>query len=97
MWPKPPVKASITTAKVAILAERLIITEYSGAHGDRVGRAATLEGALRAATIRIATGQYLRATIFDNRFGSKSKAITAARVIGGIRITWTKAPRWGKE
>lgn len=79
------------------MAERLISTEYSGAHGDRVGWAASLEGALRAATLRIATGQYLRATIFDARFGSKSKAISVARVIGGVRITWTKAPRWTKK
>lgn len=78
------------------MAERLIITEYSGAHGDRAGRAASLQGALRAATIRIATGQYLRAAIFDARFGSKSKAISVARVIGGIRITWTKTPKWSE-
>jgi hypothetical protein len=79
------------------MAERLIITEYSGAQGDRVGRAVTLEGALRAATIRVATGQYLRAVIFDARFGHKSKAVSIARVIGGMKIDWPKTPNWSKK
>lgn len=79
------------------MAERLIITEYSGIAGDRVGRAVTLEGALRAAIIQVATKQYHRAVIFDARFGAKSKAITIAEVVGGIDITWSNTPRWTKK
>jgi hypothetical protein len=79
------------------LAERLICTEYSGAAGDRVGHAVTLEGALRAAIIRVATGQYLRAVVYDARFGHKAKAFTVAHVLGGVHIDWTKTPRWTKK
>lgn len=79
------------------MAERLIITEYSGAAGDRVGRAVTLEGALRAATIRLAHNEYNRAVIFDCRFGPKSKAIVVTRSLGILQAVWTKGPRWNKK
>lgn len=79
------------------MAERLIITEYSGVAGDRIGHAASLEGALRAATIRVATGQYLEARIYDARFGKKSIALLVARFDTGLRVRWTKTPRWTKK
>jgi hypothetical protein len=79
------------------MTERLIITEYSGAAGDRVGRAVTLEGAMRAAMIRLVHNEYNRAVIFDCRFGSKAKAIVMTRSLGIVQAVWTKAPRWTRK
>jgi hypothetical protein len=75
---------------------RLIRTEYSGGTGDRPAHAATLDGALRAAVMRIAQGQYSMARIYDERFGSKSLAISVHRAHRGVTIVWTKQPKWGR-
>lgn len=76
------------------MAERLITTEYSGKYGDKVGHAASIEGAMRAAIIRIAHGQYSSATIYDARFGYKSLALTIIHGTKGIDIKWPRTPKW---
>lgn len=81
------------------MAERLIRTEYSGSAGDRMGHACTLEGALRAAIIRLAHGEYTGARVYDLRFGEKAgarPALTLTRSRTGIALTWT-SPKWRAE
>lgn len=74
---------------------RLILTEYSGgADSGRAARSMSLEGALRAALIRIVHGQYDKAVIFDERFGHKALAITVKLHAKGVTITWPKVPAW---
>jgi hypothetical protein len=77
-----------------IRRERLITLEYSGGIQDKVSHAATLEGALRAAIIRIAHAQHGQVQIYDCRFGHKSKAITVKLFKTGIAVTWARNPKW---
>lgn len=57
---------------------RLFRTAYSGRYGDRTSASATMEGAVRAAMMRILAGDYDSARIYDNRFGEHdaSHAVT---------------------
>ena len=80
-----------------LVHSRLILTEYSGGVGDRNGRSLTLDGAMRAAVMKVALGVYTSATIFDERFGSKSQAIKIARSHRGISVVWPRTPKWGSE
>jgi hypothetical protein len=76
-------------------AQRLVRTEYSGRHGDRTSRSTTLEGAMRAALLRIAHGEYTTARVYDERH---SLFDVVALHIGlrrnGIAITWRRTPKW---
>jgi hypothetical protein len=75
--------------------ERLIRTEYSGKHGDRVSRSVTLEGAMRAALLRIAHGEYTSARVYDERYSLFD--VTALHIglrKNGIAITWKRTPKW---
>lgn len=90
---KLPTAYHVTAPPRATSHVRLILTEYSGGAGDRASRSATLEGALRAAILRIAHGQYDSCRIFDERFGSKSCALTIRPAHRGLSITWAN-PRW---
>lgn len=91
----------------AHLRVRLIRTEYGGSAGDRQGHAVSIEGALRAAVLRVATGQYKTAMIYDDRFAPAGVPTTlpAVRVSfvpatrspatqGGVSIRWAEAPKW---
>ena len=70
---------------------RLIHTEYSGAAGDHIGRAASFEGALRAAVLRLVSGQYSGARVYDHRFGeSKLPALLISKQPHGIQVEWAK-------
>lgn len=76
---------------------RLIRTEYSGAAGDRLGHAATIDGALRAAVLRVARGQYIEAKVFDDRFTTEptlKPALTIKTAKYGITVTWATTPKW---
>lgn len=81
---------------------RLILTEYTGGAGDRACRACTIEGAMRAATIRLAHGQYREARIYDERFGATAAdrpqvclAVTITTQAGGLTVRWPRKPHWG--
>ena len=88
-------KLRLITPVVMTDYTRLILTEYSGgADSGRAARSMSLEGALRAALIRIVHGQYDKAVIFDERFGHKSLAITVKLHAKGVTITWPKVPAW---
>jgi len=76
---------------------RLIRTEYSGAAGDRLGHAATIDGALRAAVLRVARGQYTESAIFDDRFTTEpttKPALTVKRNKTGVAVVWATTPKW---
>lgn len=77
---------------------RLIRTEYSGAAGDRLGHATTIDGALRAAILRVARGQYTKAAIYDDRFTAGEPttvpALTITSAARGLRVTWATTPKW---
>jgi hypothetical protein len=77
-----------------IRRERLITLEYSGGVQDKVSHATTLEGALRAAIIRVGHAQHRQVEIYDCRFGHKSKAISVEVFKTGIAVTWTHNPKW---
>lgn len=71
--------------------QRLLRTEYSGAAGDRVAASATLIGAIRAAVVRLALGEYKRATIYDHRFGTGNAhawCVTVHLRSGSIVLRW---------
>lgn len=69
---------------------RLFFVEYSGRDGvGRPGRAATLDGAIREAVIRILRGQYGKAHTYDARFGGIALAVTITRWIDAVQIRWT--------
>lgn len=76
---------------------RLIRTEYSGAAGDRLGHAATIDGALRAAVLRVARGQYTESKIYDDRFAGEPTTVPALTITSaarGLRVTWATTPKW---
>lgn len=76
---------------------RLIRTEYSGAAGDRLGHAVTIDGALRAAVLRVARGQYTKAVIYDDRFSTEPTTVPALTIKAeprGLSATWAKTPKW---
>jgi hypothetical protein len=82
--------------------KRLIKIEYSGKYGDRVCRASSLEGALRAVTIRLAHGEYQKAQVLDERFGTliartAQLAFRVERDQIGIIVTWFNKPQWTKQ
>jgi hypothetical protein len=76
---------------------RLIRIEYSGAADLKVGRAVTIEGAIRASVLRVAQKQYANALIFDNRFmEQKEYNIRIHKTPSGVSIYFRNQPRWSK-
>ena len=74
---------------------RFIVTEYGGGASDRASRSTTLDGALRAALLRVAQGQYTTARIYDCRFGSAQLALTVRTSPGGLSVRWETVLQWG--
>lgn len=72
---------------------RLIRTDYSSPETTRAACSATLENAVRAAVVRLLSGQYTTADIHDLRFGTDNPASLAVhlsmRPNGSLRINWT--------
>jgi hypothetical protein len=71
------------------MSQRLIRTYYSGTH-DRTAASCTLEGAIKAAILRLLGGEFTRATIHDTRFGDNvdTHAVTLYFGVRGITIRW---------
>lgn len=76
-----------------VTRERLIRIEYSGGVADRISRASSLEGALKAVVLRIAHGEYSSAKVYDERFGHSSQAMRIQKAHRGITILWF-SPKW---
>jgi hypothetical protein len=73
------------------MAQRLIRIEYEAEAQTTVAHAATFEGALRAAAVRLFTGQYVRALVYDLRFGGTTNQAPAMKIetIGStIDVEW---------
>lgn len=80
------------------MAQRLIRIEYSGGTNYRLSRAATMEGALRAAMLRIATREYSEALVYDDRFVVQSTcSARLTKHAGGLNIQWAKTPKWKEK
>ena len=73
---------------------RLIMTQYSARNKGRKTRSSSLEGALRAAIIRVVHGEYAEAWIYDERFGTSSLAVYVKRTNREVLISWLKTPKW---
>lgn len=74
------------------MAARLIKIEYES---GRVTSACTLEGAIRAALIRVYHGEYKTVCIYDCRFGhleldNKTLAVTVHATGRRLEMTWNK-------
>ena len=69
---------------------RLFRTTYSGRYGDRTSASATMEGAARAAIMRLLQGDYDAARIYDNRFGEgdTSHAVTISMRGTSVDVRW---------
>ena len=61
------------------------------------GHAVTIDGALRAAVLRVARGQYTKAVIYDDRFSTEPTTVPALTIKAaprGLSATWAKTPKW---
>ena len=77
------------------MAERLIRIEYTGGANYRVSRVSSMEGAFRAAMIRVAQHQYEQALIFDERFIPQDRPSAGVKLQGnGLVIQWAFEPKW---
>lgn len=72
------------------MAARPFKIQYSGGRVDIVTSAASYEGAIRAAVVRISMGLAGKANIYDCRYvdGLHHASITIVRGDTGIRIIW---------
>lgn len=76
------------------MAQRLIKIEYKGAGTYRTSAAGSIQGALRAALIRVYDEEYSEAWIHDLRFGGvlddhNSVSIIITRTDCQVRVRWT--------
>lgn len=68
---------------------RLVRIEYSSPETTKISHASSIEGALRAATIRLAKGEYTSAFITDMRFGGPAEVNAVQMlVIDGVMETY---------
>lgn len=80
------------------MTQRLIRIEYSGGANYKLARAATMEGALRAAMLRIAKREYSEAMVYDDRFVQQTTcSLRVTRHAGGLNVHWPKTPKWKEK
>lgn len=87
--PKKPAKP--------VVHQRLIMTEYyyNGTDKYRRSHSTTIEGAIRAAILRVVKDEYTNAKIYDERFGALNTfALEIASYDKKVVIIWKKVPRW---